>query len=307
MLYSWYEMGWIVLIYSCLGWCAEVAFAAVRRGRFVNRGFLNGPVCPIYGTGMLIVLLVLEPVKENLALLFFGSMLFTSALEFLVGWALERFFHDKWWDYTNNPFNLRGYVCLEFSLVWGLACVLAVDVIHPLILDGIRAIPRPAGDWTELALILVLAADAGMTLAALLKLPRHFKALGELETALTAVSDTVGEKLIYEPMERRRERAEAFDEKHPALARRRKEAAQELLDKRSEINSRVKEKEDQKHAELLRRREELEQRLRQSVGRSFVLRRITAAYPQLQEGRHNGRNFRRLKEHFDENKDKKSA
>ena len=87
--YSWYEMIWIVLIYSCLGWCAEVAFAAVKTGRFVNRGFLNGPVCPIYGFGMLIVLLVLEPVKENLALLFFGSMVFTSLLEFLVGFALE--------------------------------------------------------------------------------------------------------------------------------------------------------------------------------------------------------------------------
>ena len=72
--YSFGQMIWIVLVYSFLGWCCEVAFAAVRRGIFVNRGFLNGPVCPIYGFGVLIVLLVLEPVKDNLALLFFGSM-----------------------------------------------------------------------------------------------------------------------------------------------------------------------------------------------------------------------------------------
>lgn len=117
MRYTWYQMAWIVLIYSCLGWCSEVAFAALRRGVFVNRGFLNGPVCPIYGFGVLLVLLVLEPVKENLALLFFGSMVFCSLLEFIVGFAMERIFHDKWWDYSENPFNIKGYVCLEFSLM----------------------------------------------------------------------------------------------------------------------------------------------------------------------------------------------
>ena len=68
--YSFGQMIWIVLVYSFLGWCCEVAFAAVRRGIFVNRGFLNGPVCPIYGFGVLIVLLVLEPVKDNLAAVF---------------------------------------------------------------------------------------------------------------------------------------------------------------------------------------------------------------------------------------------
>lgn len=108
MRYTWYQMAWIVLIYSCLGWCSEVAFAALRRGVFVNRGFLNGPVCPIYGFGVLLVLLVLEPVKENLALLFFGSMVFCSLLEFIVGFAMERIFHDKWWDYSENPFNHQG-------------------------------------------------------------------------------------------------------------------------------------------------------------------------------------------------------
>ena len=145
--YSFGQMIWIVLVYSFLGWCCEVAFAAVRRGIFVNRGFLNGPVCPIYGFGVLIVLLVLEPVKDNLALLFFGSMVLTSALEFFIGFIMEQFFHDKWWDYSENPFNIKGYICLEFSLVWGAACVLVVDVIHPMIFKLICAIPEKLSLW----------------------------------------------------------------------------------------------------------------------------------------------------------------
>ena len=288
MSYTWLQMIWIVLVYSVLGWCTEVAYAALHRGRFVNRGFLNGPVCPIYGFGMLIVLLVLEPVKENLALLFFGSALFCSALEFAVGWALEKLFHDKWWDYADCPFNLRGYVCLEFSVIWGVACVLAVDVIHPLILRAILAIPAPADLWLALGLSAVLLADMGLTLAALLKLPRHFRAVEEVEKALTAVSDTVGEKLIYEPVARSVERQEAFDERHPELAEKRQEAVREGLDKRTEINRSGKEKEDAGKAALREKREALLAALRDRAEGSFVLCRLQQAYPALANGRHFG-------------------
>lgn len=305
--YSWYEMVWIVLIYSCLGWCAEVAYAAVKTGRFVNRGFLNGPVCPIYGFGMLIVLLVLEPVKENLALLFFGSMVFTSLLEFLVGFALERIFHDKWWDYTDCPFNIMGYVCLEFSLIWGVACVLAVDVLHPLIMDAVRKLPENVGRWLELGFALVMLTDAALTLYELLKLPRRFQAIDEMEKALTAVSDTMGEKLIYEPMERGKERREAFAESHPVLAEKARETARDAMAKRAELNQTVKEKEDGAKAALAARRAEAEAKLRQLLESSFVHRRIAAAYPALLKGEHHGAHFRRMKEHYEEKKNRKAA
>ena len=305
-MYSWYQMGWIVLIYSCLGWCAEVAFAAVRRGIFVNRGFLNGPVCPIYGFGVLTVLLLLEPVKENLALLFFGSMVLTSALEFLAGFVLERFFRDKWWDYSGNPFNVKGYVCLEFSLVWGVACVLVVDVVHPEILRLIDAIPSRPGTWAELALFGVLAVDMALTLTELLKLPRHIKAITELENAIHAVSDTMGEKLIYEPMARGRERREAFEEQHPAIAEKSREYARDVLTRRSEINATVKQREDAGKQVLAQKKAELEQRLA-LARRNLVLHRILRAFPDLLKGENNGANFRRLREKGEEEHEDKSA
>ena len=113
------ETLWLFLIYAFLGWCTEVAFAAVTRGKFVNRGMANGPICPIYGFGVLAVLFCLQPFRGNFFLLFLGSVVVTSLLELVTGWALEKFFHDKWWDYSNEPFNIKGYICLRFSILWG--------------------------------------------------------------------------------------------------------------------------------------------------------------------------------------------
>ena len=110
---------WIFFVYAFLGWCTEVGYAALRTGRFVNRGFLNGPVCPIYGFGMVIVLFTLEPLAENILLLFLGSVVLTSALEWITGLVLEKLFHQRWWDYSDEPFNVGGYICLRFSLMWG--------------------------------------------------------------------------------------------------------------------------------------------------------------------------------------------
>lgn len=298
MGYTWVQMGWIVLIYSCLGWCCEVAFAALKTGKFVNRGFLNGPVCPIYGFGVLSVVLVLEPVKDNLLLLFFGSMVFTSLLEFIAGFAMERIFHDKWWDYSNNPFNIKGYICLEFSIIWGIACVLVVDVIHPIIMKLVNAVPHTLGLWLMAALYVILAADAVLTLVELLKLPKRFKAMEELEAAITAVSDAMGEN-IYDSVERGRQRSEAFNEKHPDIAEKSREYMADIREKRNEINQKAKEREDASKEALAARKAELEAKLARLKGRNIVHRRIANAYPQLLEGKNNGANFRKLKESWE--------
>ena len=298
MGYTWVQMGWIVLIYSCLGWCCEVAFAALKTGKFVNRGFLNGPVCPIYGFGVLSVVLVLEPVKDNLLLLFFGSMVFTSLLEFIAGFAMERIFHDKWWDYSNNPFNIKGYICLEFSIIWGIACVLVVDIIHPIIMKLVNALPHTLGLWLMGALYVLLVTDAVLTLVELLKLPKRFKAMEELEAAITAVSDAMGEN-IYDSVERGRQRSEAFNEKHPDIAEKSREYMADMLEKRNEINQKAKEREDANKEALAARKAELEAKLAQLKGRNIVHRRITNAYPQLLEGKNNGSNFRKLKKNWE--------
>ena len=115
--YSIYELLWLFFIYAFFGWCIEVVFCGLNEGHFINRGFLNGPVCPIYGVGGVIVVLCLTPIKDNIFLLFVGSALLTSILELITGFALDKIFHARWWDYTDMPFNIGGYICLKFSIL----------------------------------------------------------------------------------------------------------------------------------------------------------------------------------------------
>ena len=144
---TYYEICFYFLFYSCAGWFIEVIYHAVRLGKIVNRGFLNGPVCPVYGFGALAVFAVSNSLGDftgsasggssagiwSLLLLFVCGTLLATAVELIAGWALDRLFHTRWWDYSDQPFNFHGYICLRFSLIWGLAVVFVVCVIQPLL------------------------------------------------------------------------------------------------------------------------------------------------------------------------------
>lgn len=193
--YTLYELLLIFFTYAFLGWCSEVAFATLKTGGFVNRGFLNGPICPIYGFGMVIVVLCLTPLTRSWPLLFFGSMVLTTALEFFTGWVLETLFHTQWWDYTGRKFNIKGYVCLEFSILWGLACVLIMRVLHPDILSLLRRIPYKAGLVILTACILLGVIDLAATVSAIRGLQKRLKRLTALAEGMHDISDELGESI----------------------------------------------------------------------------------------------------------------
>ena len=139
---SYYHILQYFLIYSFIGWCVEVIYQAVSKGVIVNRGFLNGPVCPIYGFGVLAVFAAVNTAeayaepgsgKAGFLLVFLCGAALTTSIELFGGWALDKIFHARWWDYSDKPFNFHGYICLEFSLLWGLGIVIIVEVIQPII------------------------------------------------------------------------------------------------------------------------------------------------------------------------------
>lgn len=251
-----YQALWIFIIYAFLGWCSEVAFAAVNKGKFVNRGFLNGPVCPIYGVGMLIVVLCLWNLRDRPLLLFLGSALLTTALEFVTGFVLERFFHDKWWDYSDMPFNIKGYVCLKFTILWGLAASFIIGAIHRFIYMLIEKTPFVLGVILLAVFSAAFIADFTVTLTALVKLPKKLKAMAEAERALRAVSDKIGENISDTTI--------AAKEKGEALAEENKPRLEELK------------------AEYEKKKKELSAMLE----RNFVQRRIYKAFPNLKNGRY---------------------
>lgn len=193
--FSLYHILAFFLIYSCLGWCVEVVYAAATTGQLVNRGFLNGPVCPIYGFGMILVLFFLTPLEDNLLLLYLGGVILPSALELVGGWALYKLYRTRWWDYTDKPFNIGGYVCLEFSLMWGVGAMVMVKVIHPTIAALVNLIPPLVGFVLMCLLYAVYAADAVATAIAASDLARELDALEKVADSMHAVSDAMTEIL----------------------------------------------------------------------------------------------------------------
>lgn len=167
-------------VYAFLGWCTEVSYAALVTGRFVNRGFLNGPACPIYGFGVLLVVGLLTPLRENALLLFLGSVVLTSTLEWAGGFALEKLFRQRWWDYSDEPFNIGGYICLRFSIAWGLACLLVMEIIHPAVLLLIRWLPRVVGVPVLCLLGAVMVVDVTATVKGVIKMNRRLEEIDAL-------------------------------------------------------------------------------------------------------------------------------
>lgn len=221
---TFYEVMWIFIIYAFIGWCTEVSYAAMDLGKFVNRGFLNGPYCPIYGVGVLIVVAVLTPLKENLLILFIGSFVLTSVLEYVTGLVLEKVFHNKWWDYSDLPFNIKGYVCLKFSVLWGLACSFIMLILHPIIFGFIHIIPKIAG---IVLLVLIMAAftiDCIFTVSNILNFNKRLIVMGEIAQKLKAISNEIGED-IYEKTTDVMEKKEMYEE----LSKRYKELAEKKI------------------------------------------------------------------------------
>lgn len=233
---DFYEALWIFLIYAFLGWCVEVVFQAASHGRFINRGFLNGPVCPIYGFGVLAVIVCLTPLKHSFVLLFIGSVILTSALEFITGFVLERFFRDKWWDYSGEPFNLMGYICLRFSLLWGIACVIVVDVIHPLIMRAVGLLPHIPGIVLLCIFSAAILTDTAVSVAAAIKMRRRLIRMEELAGKLHTISDRIGALLaenaidMREKLESGKAELEQLREKYRELAENSSPAQKRLLD-----------------------------------------------------------------------------
>ena len=190
-----YQFLCIFFIYAFLGWCTEVSYAALQTGKFVNRGFLNGPVCPIYGFGVVIILACLTPLKQHFILLFLGSVVLTSLLELVTGFVLEKLFHQRWWDYSDDPFNIGGYICLKFSIAWGLACLFVVDILHPTIQWVIALVPRGLG-WVLLGVFAAcMAVDLAATVSTIAKLNRKLEHIDQLAGRIREASNEFGENL----------------------------------------------------------------------------------------------------------------
>lgn len=132
--------------YSFLGWIYESCLISFQKKKLVNRGFLAGPIIPIYGCGATLIYLILHSIKNHAVYVFLGGMAVATALEYITSYLMEKIFHAKWWDYSNYRYNFQGRICLFVSLFWGFLSILMTDLLQPIIDYCIYSIPKKIGE-----------------------------------------------------------------------------------------------------------------------------------------------------------------
>ena len=156
-----------LMIYSIIGWVYESTICSIGHRKLINRGFLNGPYCPIYGTGAVLVLLVLGRIR-NPVLLFFAGAVVTCSLEYLTSWLMEKLFHARWWDYSKRKFNIGGRVCLLGAVVFGAFSVVLILVLHPFVKSLTDRLTDAALSWICAILFAGIVSDLIVTVKGLL-------------------------------------------------------------------------------------------------------------------------------------------
>ncbi|MGI5959648.1 MAG: putative ABC transporter permease [Massiliimalia sp.] len=262
------------LIYSFLGWFYESTLCSITGKKLVNRGFLSGPICPVYGFGALIVIFSLQDiVDESILSLFLSSAVLTTVLEYLTSWGMEKLFHARWWDYSQRKFNLNGRVCLEGALVFALLSVLLLKGIHPFVSGQVARIPDIWLYVVSGVLFCIFIADVVSTVRSILLLNHKLE-------EIQAVIDQEREK----SRQRLAELRENLAEKKTELEESVRESWQERAD---EWQTSVQQRR-QRLAERLENSEFYTEHIRELLSqRKFNERRLLKAFPNLKSSRSN--------------------
>lgn len=260
-MHAYYLPQWVLFffIYSFIGWVWESCYVSVRKRRWVNRGFMHGPMLPLYGSGAIVVLVSTIGVRENAALIFLLGMMAATVLEYFTGAAMERLFHVRYWDYSNQKLNLHGYICVTSSLCWGFFSVLLVRVVHVPVETAVLRIPQTVSEGAALVLSVAAAVDLTQSFNEAMDLKRILSQLEEsreqirkLQEKLKVAAEDAKEDYLRYSEERSRKRL--F----------RKAAYLERIDMRRQERRRQLEELSQRAEQLLR--EEIPSRVGDLIG-----------------------------------------
>ena len=178
----------LFFIYSLAGWLVEMIPATIREKKFVDRGFLVGPYCPIYGCGVILITLLLQKYADDIVVTFFLSVIICGTLEYLTSYFMEKIFKARWWDYSNNKFNINGRICLETLVPFGIGGVLVLFVFNPFLEKIINLIPDLALNIVTGVLCVLFLIDCIVSFKIILNLKEMTK---ELKDNTAEISDKV--------------------------------------------------------------------------------------------------------------------
>lgn len=182
-------------VYGLIGWVVEVIYYGITEGKFINRGFLNGPLCPVYGIGFYCVIWFFLPVMDSFPMLFFGSAIVCTTVELLAGVILYAIFRLRWWDYSNYRLNFHGFICLRFSIYWGIACSLGMNILHPAVLKIATHIPKYVLIGVLGVFSLLTIVDIIVTVTAIIGFNEKVRLLSSMSGGIRKYSDKLGSSI----------------------------------------------------------------------------------------------------------------
>lgn len=185
-------------IFSFFGWIYESTFVSIRDHKLINRGVLNGPLLPLYGTGATLVYILLRPFEPHPSLLYIFGMAVATIAEYIVALLLEKITHAKWWDYSNEPYNFQGRVALIPSLFWGFLSIFLFDFLEPSVIKIINLIPERTGIYLLTAAIILTLADLSYTIFTTINFRKQLETLYNFRNEIENQLQDIRFKTLYE-------------------------------------------------------------------------------------------------------------
>ena len=177
----------IFILFSFIGWISEVIYVGVTSAhKFVNRGFLHGPLCPVYGFGGVVILMLPPSLYATWIPLFFASMILCTIVEYFVSWLMEKLFHTRWWDYSHYKIQLNGRICLLNSILFGFLGVVVIHFVYPLMTDLLNSLGQTWISISGMIILAVLSVDIFFTVRKLVDFANVMKKLKELGETLNS-------------------------------------------------------------------------------------------------------------------------
>lgn len=268
-------------IYSFLGWLWESCYVSVKEKKLVNRGFVTGPLCTIYGFGAVIVYLILKPISGNILILYLGGVVVPTILEYVTAVLMETIFHTSWWDYSKNKYNFQGRICLGASLGWGVFSVILFYVFQPIVEGIVSLYSMATGVLLVRIVTLLYAVDFGMSFMNAMQ-------IGEKLRNMDVVRDELYEYIqntrLYESTEELKGRLAHYrlPEYLPEMKRRLEERVDAMVAFAGESPEEFKARQEKRVAELAERFGIAQKRLERlkAMGNVFT-RRTMNAYPNM--------------------------
>lgn len=255
MLYTLVQWLAFFFIYGFIGWCYESVYVSIKHKRWVNRGFMRGPLLPLYGSGAILLLFVTIPFRDNLIFMFIAGAIGATALEYITGVTMEALFKVRYWDYSNRKFNFQGHICLAATTLWGFFAIIIVKVIHRPIENMVFALPETLVEIGVMLVSILSAADFALSFKAawdirdvlikLEELQREMERMQKRMDVILAFAEDRKEQVVMNTYERLDELTDSLEERFAHMKELREKLDTRIEEDLKEISDDWKERKEE--------------------------------------------------------------